>query len=113
MVAQALFAFYQVWHGTLHFPGAGGTQGKLVPVHVSRGDSLIEEFPTLTSPALIKIDVDLRAAHRKAGSFTSANPATGKEILFRTRRSRRLANAILPAYLRSSDAKLRYPDVSP
>jgi len=33
-------------------------QGKLVPVHVSRGDSLLEEFPTLTPPALIKIDVE-------------------------------------------------------
>jgi len=33
-------------------------QGKLVPVHVCRGDSLLEEFPTLTPPALIKIDVE-------------------------------------------------------
>ena len=33
-------------------------QGKLVPVPVSRGDSLLEEFPTLTPPALIKIDVE-------------------------------------------------------
>jgi FkbM family methyltransferase len=40
------------------FGSRGSESGKLVPVPVARGDSLLEEFPTLTPPALIKIDVE-------------------------------------------------------
>ena len=47
---------------------------------------------------------EIVGAHRNVGSSISANPAMGNDILFRTPRSRKPANVIVPAYLRSSSS---------